>query len=92
MWFIADRLDCVHFQGFVFNVLVAVEESEEHSGILLHVEDDWSLRAAETHQGSRGGNQTKTSLHSQLVRALDHQLKTVIKTLKTKLKQVYIPN
>ena len=56
-----------------------MEEPEEYRGILLHVEDDGSLCAAETHQGSRGGNQIKTSLHSQLVRVLDHQLKTVLK-------------
>lgn len=44
-----------------------MEDAKEPRGILLHVEDDGPLRAAEARQGRRGGVQAETSVHSQLV-------------------------
>lgn len=44
-----------------------MEDAKEPGGILLHVEDDRSLRAAEARQGRRGRVQAEAGVHSQLV-------------------------
>lgn len=49
------------------NIPAAVEDAEESGGVLLHVEDDGSLRATETGEGCGGGVQAEASVHSQLV-------------------------
>ena len=43
---------------------VTVEEFEKFSGILLHVEDNRSIRTTEANQGCRSRNQTEASVHS----------------------------
>lgn len=48
---------------------VALEDAEEHCGVLLHVEDDRSVRAAEASEGCGGRVQAEASLHSQLHQA-----------------------
>lgn len=44
-----------------------MEDAKEPGGVLLHVEDDGPLRAAEARQGGRGRVQAEASVHSQLV-------------------------
>lgn len=44
-----------------------MEDAKEPRGILLHVEDDGPVRAAEARQGGRGRVQAEASVHSQLV-------------------------
>ena len=39
-----------------------MENFEEHRGILLHVEDDGSIRAAKEAQGRRGREQTQAGI------------------------------
>jgi len=44
-----------------------VENTKEYNRVLLHVENDGPLCAAETSQSRRGRVKTETGLHSQLV-------------------------
>lgn len=44
-----------------------MEDAKEPGGVLLHVEDDGPLRAAEARQSRRGRVQAKAGVHSQLV-------------------------
>lgn len=49
-----------------------MEDAKESCGILLHVEDDGPLRAAEARQGGRSRVQTEAGVHSQLVSVCTH--------------------
>lgn len=44
-----------------------MEDTEEHSGVLLHVEDDGPVRPAEEGEGRGSRVQAEAGLHSQLV-------------------------
>lgn len=43
-----------------------MEDAEKCDRVLLHVEDDGPLRAAEEGKGCRGGEQIEASLYSEL--------------------------
>lgn len=48
-------------------IAAAMEDTKEPRGVLLHVEDDGPVRAAEARQGGGGRVQAEASVHSQLV-------------------------
>lgn len=48
-------------------IAAAMEDAKEPRGVLLHVEDDGPVRAAEARQGGGGRVQAEASVHSQLV-------------------------
>ena len=45
-----------------------MEESQRYHRVLLHVENNGSLRGSTASEISRAGEQTQTSLYSELVR------------------------
>lgn len=70
---------------------VAVEDTEEHSGVLLHVEDDRPVRPAEAGEGGGGRVQAEAGLHSQLVSVCGRFILLLLTLLFMKTLQIY-PN
>lgn len=53
-----------------------MENAQKHSGVLLHVENDGPIRAAEAGESRRGRVEVEAGLHSQLHQAqpgADHE-------------------